>query len=505
MSETLPRLENLPALGPLRDDFPDRAEPIGKDARGSIFSASFWLRPVPERILADLVMFLEVSLLWVSGYAAFQYVYGPEPLSPSAGPYAALVITGTFLWMVGAQWSTGYSSAELVRLKSLGTAGLCWTGVVMALLTLSFLLKLMDEPFRNALVLWFGGGALSLLVCRAAAAGYISLLLRRGLLRRRIVVLGAAALGTRLTRHIEANAACNLTVSRLFSEAATDLPGSIPDLSQSLDYIRQQGIDCAVIALPLAEEARIMQLVGELRQLPVDVYVVTDGLGFNMRSDKAPNIAGIPMLVGAERPLKEWRAVAKVVEDWAVALTALCLTLPVLLIIAVAIKLDSPGPVFFRQPRLGFNQKIFHVFKFRTMYVDACDKLGDRLTSKGDARVTRLGALLRKSSLDELPQLLNVLAGDMSIVGPRPHPLNAKAADKRYDEVVAGYAARHRVKPGITGWAQVNGWRGQTDTYEKIEKRVEHDLTYIERWSVLFDLRIILLTAVRGFYHHNAF
>jgi lipopolysaccharide/colanic/teichoic acid biosynthesis glycosyltransferase len=176
-----------------------------------------------------------------------------------------------------------------------------------------------------------------------------------------------------------------------------------------------------------------------------------------------------------------------------------------MLFIALAIKLDSRGPVFFRQPRLGFNQKIFHVYKFRTMYVADSDKLGDQLTRKGDKRITRLGNLLRKSSLDELPQLLNVLSGDMSIVGPRPHPLNAKAADKRYDEVVDGYAARHRVKPGITGWAQVNGWRGETDTYEKIEKRVEHDLSYIERWSVLFDLRIILRTAVHGFYHDNAF
>ena len=172
---------------------------------------------------------------------------------------------------------------------------------------------------------------------------------------------------------------------------------------------------------------------------------------------------------------------------------------PVLLVISVAIKLDSRGPVLFRQKRYGFNNNLIDVYKFRTMYHDKQDDDAEKLTTRDDPRVTRVGAFLRRTSLDELPQFFNVLKGDMSVVGPRPHPIKAKAAGRLYDKVVQEYAMRHRVKPGITGWAQVNGWRGETDTEEKIMKRVEHDLYYIDNWSLLFDFRIILQTVWVGF------
>ena len=197
--------------------------------------------------------------------------------------------------------------------------------------------------------------------------------------------------------------------------------------------------------------------------------------------------------------------VAKVIEDRVLAVLFLAMASPLLLLIAVAIKLDSPGPVLFRQMRLGFNDRLIEVLKFRTMRVESQDATAARLATRDDPRVTRIGRVLRRLSLDELPQLWNVLRGDMSIVGPRPHALHAKAADLLYHEVVQNYAARHRVKPGITGWAQVNGWRGETDTVEKIQRRVEHDLAYIENWSLAFDLRIILLTFVFGFVHKNAY
>jgi exopolysaccharide biosynthesis polyprenyl glycosylphosphotransferase len=176
-----------------------------------------------------------------------------------------------------------------------------------------------------------------------------------------------------------------------------------------------------------------------------------------------------------------------------------------MLAIALAIKLDSPGPVFFRQKRYGFNNQLIEVLKFRTMYHSARDEKAERLTSRNDPRVTRLGAFLRRTSLDELPQFLNVLRGDMSIVGPRPHALAAKAGGLLYQEAVREYAARHRVKPGITGWAQINGWRGETETLEQIKKRVEHDLAYIENWSLLLDLKIIFRTVFTGFTGQRAY
>jgi len=179
--------------------------------------------------------------------------------------------------------------------------------------------------------------------------------------------------------------------------------------------------------------------------------------------------------------------------------------MPLLAAIALAIKLDDPGKALFRQKRLGFNGQTFHIYKFRTMRTEATDADAQVLVSRGDSRVTPIGRFLRRTSLDELPQLWNVLIGDMSLVGPRPHALKAKAADRLYDEVVAEYAVRHRVKPGITGWAQVKGWRGETDTVEKIKRRVEHDLYYIDNWSLAFDLRILLMTTACGFFGRNAF
>jgi exopolysaccharide biosynthesis polyprenyl glycosylphosphotransferase len=171
--------------------------------------------------------------------------------------------------------------------------------------------------------------------------------------------------------------------------------------------------------------------------------------------------------------------------------------LPVMGIIAIAIKLESRGPVLFKQKRYGFNNDLIEVYKFRSMRVDASDASASRLVTKGDPRVTRVGRFIRKTSLDELPQLFNVVfKGNLSLVGPRPHAVNAKAEARRYDEAVDGYFARHRVKPGLTGWAQINGWRGETDTHEKIQQRVEHDLYYIENWSVLLDLYILARTPV---------
>jgi len=210
------------------------------------------------------------------------------------------------------------------------------------------------------------------------------------------------------------------------------------------------------------------------------------------------------VLIG-ERPLKDWRAAKKAAFDIVVGSLALLILSPLLLLIALAIRIDSSGPVLFRQPRLGFNNRLFTCYKFRTMHHGMTDLLGDRQATRGDARVTRLGKWLRALSLDELPQLLNVLKGDMSLVGPRPHPPNTKADDKLFGDVVAKYAFRHRVKPGITGWAQVNGWRGETRTVEQIENRVACDLAYIENWSIWFDLRIMLLTITREILSRHAF
>ena len=238
----------------------------------------------------------------------------------------------------------------------------------------------------------------------------------------------------------------------------------------------------------------------------VSDIVLTTGLsGLEVTRAQFAGIGRNPVVMVREAPLKDWRAFEKGLLDYSVGILALLILSPVLLFTAIAIKLDSPGPVLFRQPRMGFNNRLFLCYKFRSMHHKMADLLADTQTSRGDPRVTRVGRIIRKLSVDELPQLLNVLNGTMSLVGPRPHAPNTKAADQLFSEVVQQYATRHRVKPGITGWAQVNGWRGETATVEQIEQRVACDLFYIENWSVGFDLKIMLMTVLREVASRNAF
>jgi exopolysaccharide biosynthesis polyprenyl glycosylphosphotransferase len=207
-----------------------------------------------------------------------------------------------------------------------------------------------------------------------------------------------------------------------------------------------------------------------------------------------------------DKPIADWDLVLKWLFDKIVGAAMLIVLSPILIATAIAVKLGSRGPILFRQKRFGFNNELIEVFKFRSMYVDQTDAYASKLVTRDDPRVTRVGRFIRKTSLDELPQLFNVVfKGNLSLVGPRPHALHAKAEDRLYDQVVDGYFARHKVKPGITGWAQVNGWRGETNTSEKIQRRVEHDLYYIENWSVFFDLYIMALTPFALMKSENAY
>jgi Undecaprenyl-phosphate glucose phosphotransferase len=214
------------------------------------------------------------------------------------------------------------------------------------------------------------------------------------------------------------------------------------------------------------------------------------------------SFAGLPLLDIHQRPLAGWGGIWKQLEDWVFGVVILILMLPVMGLCALAIRLDSKGPILFRQKRYGFNNNDITVFKFRTMYHQRPDEPGVPQATRNDPRITKVGAFLRKTSLDELPQLFNVLRGEMSLVGPRPH---AVAHNEQYAKIIDGYLGRHRVKPGITGWAQVNGFRGETDTPEKMRMRVQYDLYYIDHWSLIFDIKILALTGLVGFVNRNAY
>jgi Undecaprenyl-phosphate glucose phosphotransferase len=276
--------------------------------------------------------------------------------------------------------------------------------------------------------------------------------------------------------------------------------GGIADLAAAL-----REIDRIIITFPLTASRRIGEVVKRLSLFPVDIGLAVD-IAAGAFEARGGTRYGTFVVDLVHPGLTDLRHLVKRVEDIILASILVVLFTPLLLVIAIAIKLDSPGPVLFRQPRQGQGGQVFQMLKFRTMYISATDVFGDRLTEVDDQRITRFGRLLRKSSLDELPQLFNVLRGDMSVVGPRPHALRAKVADVPYADAVETYAIRLRMKPGITGWAQVNGWRGETHTVEQLRKRVIHDLDYMNNWSIWWDLYIIGRTAfqILFFFSNNA-
>jgi exopolysaccharide biosynthesis polyprenyl glycosylphosphotransferase len=247
-------------------------------------------------------------------------------------------------------------------------------------------------------------------------------------------------------------------------------------------------------------------MLKKLWVLPVDIRLSAHSNKLRFRPRSYSYLGSVPVLDVFDRPITDWDVVMKWLFDKIVGGLALVLAAPLMAIVAIAIKLDSPGPVFFKQRRHGFNNDVIEVYKFRSLYTHMTDHSVQKSVTKDDPRVTRVGRFIRKTSIDELPQLINVVfKGNLSLVGPRPHAVNQKVENRQFDEAVDGYFARHRVKPGITGWAQINGWRGELDNTDKIKSRVEHDLYYIENWSVLFDFYILMRTPLALLKSENAY
>jgi Undecaprenyl-phosphate glucose phosphotransferase len=335
------------------------------------------------------------------------------------------------------------------------------------------------------------------------------------ILSRNVVIFGAGKQGKKLIEQLARSRRPWTRILCLFDDRARDpsrrMPrriGRYPVLGTTDDLIafsRRVRIDEIFIALPWTATERIQRLLGALRVIPANVHVCPELLYRSAADSCLSALDGLPVVTMSNKPVTGWGYLAKACLDKGTALLGLLLLSPLLLSVAAAIKFDSPGSPFFSQQRLGFNNKPFKVYKFRTLYQDQCDSQAEQIVTRQDPRVTRVGRFLRRTSIDELPQLINVLRGEMSLVGPRPHALKASAGGHLYAELVADYALRHRIKPGITGWAQINGWRGETDTTEKIVRRVEHDLYYINNWSILFDLHILILTVLSLPFQRNAY
>ena len=383
---------------------------------------------------------------------------------------------------------------------------------MVGLLALGFLAKTqLVAASRLWVVLWFAYGFVGLFATRMLLRHQVRRWQQAGRLARNVAIVGTGPHGKRLIEHMTGHRSEAERIVGVFTDLRRDADsistvagypvlGGIDDL---VETARRGSIDQVIVALPCSAEQRILDLMKTLRSLPIDVRLCPDMISFHLADRSVSHVGGVPMLNVFEKPLTGWGLILKGMEDRLLAGLILFLISPLLLVIAALIKLDSRGPVLFRQKRYGFNNEVIEVLKFRSMYTDLCsvDSHVPQAT-KHDPRVTRVGRFLRRTSLDELPQFMNVLTGNMSIVGPRPH---AVAHNEQYAGVIDEYLARHRVKPGITGWAQVNGLRGETETLEKMQQRVRYDLYYIDNWSLLFDLRIIFRTLFVGFSDPNAY
>ncbi|HEX2891950.1 undecaprenyl-phosphate glucose phosphotransferase [Vineibacter terrae] len=392
-----------------------------------------------------------------------------------------------------------------------GRIVLGWTGVVAALLLAAFAAKVSNNFPRGWAILWYFWSLGAFIVVRFVVFSLLSRWIETGRLTRNVAIVGAGPHGRRLIEHLRQQAATEWRIVGIWDERASrpldpiegiPVQGTIDDL---IDYARHYPLDQIVVALPWAAELRVMKVLKTLWELPIDIRLAPDMIGFRLAHCSYSVLGSVPVLNVFDRPLSAEKLMLKRVEDIVLGLLMLAAFSPVMLATAIAIKLDSKGPILFRQTRYGFNNQKISVWKFRSMYVDACGDGTMRQAVQNDPRVTRVGRFIRRTSIDELPQIFNVLSGVMSVVGPRPHPIGTRAENVLFEEAVAEYAGRHRVKPGLTGWAQVNGWRGETDTIEKIKRRVDHDLYYIENWSLLLDIKIVLMTVLTVLRGKNAY
>ncbi|WP_105180720.1 undecaprenyl-phosphate glucose phosphotransferase [Pseudoalteromonas sp. T1lg21] len=352
---------------------------------------------------------------------------------------------------------------------------------------------------------WFVSVIVSLCVYRVILRFILRALRSQGINTRSVVIAGAGTLGQQLANNIIAHSSFGLVFGGYYDDTVPKhklvAAQTIGNLEQLVGDCKEGGIDRVYIVLPPQAYERRKWLVKELADSTASVYIVPDVFTYQLLHSRSDTIMGIPTISIYDSPLDGSNAIIKRIEDIVLSTLILIMISPVLLGLAFAVKFTSKGPVFFKQNRYGIDGKPIKVWKFRSMNVM---EDGAKVTqaTKNDSRFTPIGQFIRKTSLDELPQFINVLQGQMSIVGPRPH---AVAHNEEYRKLVDGYMLRHKVKPGITGWAQINGWRGETDTLDKMEKRIEFDLEYIRNWSLFFDLKIVFLTIFKGFVNKNAY
>ena len=452
-------------------------------------------------VIAGLVRLADFVLLSFIGIAL--YLSYMVPLDGFHWEYVAAIFAMTLLAVICFQAADIYD-VQIFRgqLHQMTRMISSWTFVFLLFIGASFFAKLGGEISRLWLSAFFFLGLALLIAGRLFLRALVRRWARQGRLDRRTIVVGADESGEALIEALRVQEDSDIEILGVFDDRndsrALDTCAGSPKLGRVddiVEFARRTRIDLVLFALPISAETRILEMLKKLWVLPVDIRLSAHNNKLRFRPRSYSYLGKVPTLDVFEAPITDWDLVMKWMFDHFVGGLVLLLAAPVMALVALAVKLDSRGPVLFRQKRFGFNNERIDVFKFRSLYHDQADPMASKVVTKNDSRVTRVGRFIRKTSLDELPQLFNVvLKGNLSLVGPRPHAVQGKLQSRLFDEAVDGYFARHRVKPGITGWAQINGWRGEVDSEEKIQKRVEFDLYYIENWSVLLDFYILLKT-----------
>ncbi len=468
--------------------------------------------PISPVLLAGFTRLIEFTAVLLTG--TLVYLVYVAPVEGMLWWYAGPLVAGALLSVLLIQIADGYSIVALRRgALQLSRVFVAWTSVFVLFTVAAFLAKVGDTYSRVWVASWYVAGLFVFAGMRVLMARIVRRWIRSGRLERRAVVVGGGESAEKLINAIESEPDNDIRICGIFDDRkgdrSPDIVAGYPKLgnvAELVDFGRIARIDLLIVSLPITAENRVLEMLRQLWVLPVDIRLSAHTNKLRFRPRTYSFVGKVPFLDVFDKPIAGWDVVSKWLVDRIVGGLILLLAAPIMALVALAVKLSSKGPVLFRQKRYGFNNELIEVYKFRSMYVDQADAGAAKLVTRDDPRVTPVGRFIRKTSLDELPQLFNVVFwGNLSLVGPRPHALEAKAANRLYDQVVDGYFARHRVKPGITGWAQINGWRGETDTTEKIQQRIEHDLYYIENWSVAFDLFIIAVTPFRLLSSGNAY
>lgn len=457
--------------------------------------------------LLNMLRMADVAALLMAGFAGYLLRFGfSSPLSSASHLFIYL---STIVTMVALHMANGYRIRALTSLSTqLGTLFVGGTSALFLILLCGFLSGSLRDYSRIWLVLTAAIATASLVLNRVVITRVVHKGLQNKQLMESIVIVGANDHAEKLIASILSTPNSGINILGVFDDRVKrPLPPSlVPRLLGTTDnllsFIRRNRVDRVVVALPWVASERINFLLKKMRTVPVRIDLVPNDMVWQFPVSNLERLGNVPVVTIANGRVDIQSGLVKRVEDLVISSLMLVIALPIMCLIALMVKLDSKGPVFFKQRRQGFNNQIFEVYKFRSMKIADSEATGITQATRDDPRITRVGKFLRRSSLDELPQLLNVLTGQMSIVGPRPHAIQHNV---EYGLIISEYYARHNVRPGITGWAQVNGLRGETNTSEKMRLRVEADLHYIENWSLLMDLKIILMTGVTVWFQEAAY